>query len=317
MNSAEYVGNLIKSLKEQGNVLSEVAWKAALACVGWPYVFGARGQYCTPANRRARYSDAHPTIKSKCKNFDGSDMTGCAGCKWYPNSKYTRIYDCRGFTYWILKQVYGWELEGAGCTSQWNKASNWKAKGEISDGIPQGVIVCVFYFKKDSKGRRTTTVEHTGLYYNGETVECSNGVQHSKSLNKKWEVWGLPACVEAEGEIAPVPVPSVPEEPKDEYPTLRKGSKGDWVKILQNKLMMRGFALPRFGADGDFGSETLTAVKAFQMANGLTEDGVVGRLTWEKLNAEQKEPLYSVTVSNVPKAIAEEIVQKYGGVITQ
>ena len=68
MNSAEYVGNLITELKDKGNVLSDVAWEAALACVGWAYVYGARGEYCTPANRRARYSADHQTIKTKCKN---------------------------------------------------------------------------------------------------------------------------------------------------------------------------------------------------------------------------------------------------------
>ena len=111
MNSAEYVDQLISDLKEKGFVLSDVAWEAALACVGWPYVFGARWQYCTPANRRARYSDDHPTIKTKCKNFDGTGS--CSGCQWYPKGKKVRINDCRGFTYGILYAVYGWKLIGA------------------------------------------------------------------------------------------------------------------------------------------------------------------------------------------------------------
>lgn len=313
MNSAQDVSKLIEQLKVSSSTMSEAAWKAAIACVGWPYVFGGRGQYCTPANRRARDYTAHPTIKTACKNFDGTG--NCSGCKWYPGGLLTRFFDCRGFTYWILKQIYGWELIGAGCTSQWDRASNWKAKGEVKDGIPQGVIVCLFYYKKDSKGKRTQTLEHTGFYYNGQTVECSNGVQQSKTLNKKWEVWGIPACVESE-EVEPMPSNPV-EEPVTKYPTLRKGDKGDWVAILQQKLIFNGYSLPHYGIDGDFGSETEKAVKQFQKDNGLKADGIVGEKTWEALNTSKDEAKYTVTVQHIIKKVADEIVGKYGGSIVQ
>jgi peptidoglycan hydrolase-like protein with peptidoglycan-binding domain len=35
--------------------------------------------------------------------------------------------------------------------------------------------------------------------------------------------------------------------------------------------------------DGYFGTKTLTAVRQYQKANGLTVDGIVGKKTWEKL----------------------------------
>ena len=198
MNSAEYVDKLTAQLKAEGKPLQDVAWSTALACVGWAYVFGARGQYCTPANRRARYSDAPPTIKTACKNDNGSSSAGCKGCKWYPGEKYTRFFDCRGFTYWVLKSVYGWELVGAGATSQWNTAANWKAKGEIA-AMPKDTLCCLFV-KKGSK------MEHTGFGLNNETIECSSGVQHFTTRNKKWTHWGVPACVE--GGVTPVPEPT-------------------------------------------------------------------------------------------------------------
>ena len=317
MNSAYEVTTLIDGLKTQGCVLSDIAWQAALACVGWAYVFGARGQYCTPANRRARYSDKHPTIKTACKNYNGSNSDGCKGCKWYPHEAYTRFFDCRGFTYWILKQVYGFELMGGGCTSQWNTESNWKAKGEIKDGLPKDTLCCLFYYKKDSKGNRTTTLEHTGFYLNGQTIECSNGVQHKTKLDKKWEVWAIPVCVESE--VIPMPtVPSEPAKKDDELPTLRKGSKGEYVKILQQKLVDLGYNIGKSGVDGDFGSATLAAVKAFQKDRGLKVDGVVGEKTWEALNGSSAKPqqLYTVITKGLTKAVADEIVSKYGGTIT-
>lgn len=199
MNSAEDVSKLIQDLKAKGTDLESVAWQAARACVNWAYVFGARGQYCTPANRRARYSAAHPTIKTKCKNYNGSGSDGCKGCLWYPNEKLTRFFDCRGFTYWILDVVYGWELMGDGATSQWNKESNWKAKGTI-DTMPKDTLCCLFV-KKDNK------MSHTGFGLNDETVECSSGVEYYAKRKAKWTHWGMPACID---KAAPEPEP-VPE----------------------------------------------------------------------------------------------------------
>lgn len=56
---------------------------------------------------------------------------------------------------------------------------------------------------------------------------------------------------------------------------LRKGSCGEYVKKLQRALNLI--------EDGKFGSLTEEAVKAFQKANGLKPDGIVGEKTWEKL----------------------------------
>ena len=60
------------------------------------------------------------------------------------------------------------------------------------------------------------------------------------------------------------------------FSALRKGDRGESVKTLQKALTAKGFALPKYGADGDFGSETENAVKAFQRAEKLTVDGIAG-----------------------------------------
>lgn len=56
---------------------------------------------------------------------------------------------------------------------------------------------------------------------------------------------------------------------------LRRGCKGEDVKELQRDLMKMGYALPKYGADGDFGSETEKAVREFQVTHNLTPDGVM------------------------------------------
>lgn len=64
---------------------------------------------------------------------------------------------------------------------------------------------------------------------------------------------------------------------------LSKGSKGNAVKALQILLIGYGYSCGKCGVDGDFGGDTLSAVKKYQSANGLTADGVVGTKTWAKL----------------------------------
>ena len=64
--------------------------------------------------------------------------------------------------------------------------------------------------------------------------------------------------------------------------TLQKGDSGPLVVALQKDLLKLGHELPQWGADGDFGDETVAAVKAFQQSAGSTGkkvDGVVGPKT--------------------------------------
>ena len=62
---------------------------------------------------------------------------------------------------------------------------------------------------------------------------------------------------------------------------LRRGSKGHEVVVLQALLnMFQGSVL---NPDGDFGPLTESAVIAFQMAQNLEVDGIVGQNTWSKL----------------------------------
>ena len=311
MNTAAQVDQIVNDLKAEGVNLASVAWQTAVACTGWAYVFGAAGEYCDADNRRAyvaRKGAEHPTIKTACQIMMGK-KSDCSGCKFYPGGR-TRFFDCRGFTRWVLKKVYGWTLQGGGCTSQWNTASNWKAKGKISDGIPKDTLVCLFY----SKDNKEKTWEHTGFGLNNETVECSVGVQYFKTRNKKWTHWAVPACVE--GDVGPVPVPPVPPVPETK-PTLRRGSKGEWVTVLQTKLVSRGYDIGSAGIDGNYGRGTEAAVKAFQHDMGLTADGIGGPKTWEALE-NTTVTLYSVMIPHVSKSKAEQLCSEYiGAVMTE
>lgn len=62
---------------------------------------------------------------------------------------------------------------------------------------------------------------------------------------------------------------------------LRNGSRGELVTEIQQRLKSWGYY--NGSADGVFGSQTETAVRSFQRANGLTVDGIVGPGTYAAL----------------------------------
>lgn len=57
---------------------------------------------------------------------------------------------------------------------------------------------------------------------------------------------------------------------------LRKGDEGEAVKLLQEYLLKLGYDLGEKGTDGDFGSKTEDALKAFQTDMNLNTDGEFG-----------------------------------------
>ena len=309
MNTATVVDNYIRNWKAAGITGAELVVAIARACMGWPYVFGARGQYCTPSNRRARIRSDHPTIYTKCQVLTGP-KTSCTGCKYHPGGT-TRFFDCRGFTYWVFLQL-GYKIAGAGATSQYNDNTNWSEKGLIAN-MPRDVVCIVF---KDVKG----TKEHTGIHIgNGQIIHCSNGVQTGKITDKGWThyalVNGFDGKLKADG--VPVEMPGTSgsttgntdsktgsdasgkttdssgtagtsnsvEDRRNSLPTVRRGSNGDAVVLCQQALMAAGYSVGPDGADGVFGKNTLMAVRDFQMDAGLTIDGIVGPRTWYAMQA--------------------------------
>jgi len=66
---------------------------------------------------------------------------------------------------------------------------------------------------------------------------------------------------------------------------LRRGDRGAAVLALQKQLLALGCGLPKYGADGDFGSETEAALKKLQAKLGLEPDGVFGEATRSALDA--------------------------------
>lgn len=76
------------------------------------------------------------------------------------------------------------------------------------------------------------------------------------------------------------------EEKKEENNTfLKLGDNSTLVKQMQEKLIKLGYFVGTAGADGDFGQNTLKALKYFQSNHGLTADGYYGPLAKQKLES--------------------------------
>ena len=67
---------------------------------------------------------------------------------------------------------------------------------------------------------------------------------------------------------------------KSKCPNIKEGAKGNITWLIQAMLKCRGYSL---SVDGIFGPDTKAKVKAFQKAHSLSQDGIVGKNTFEKL----------------------------------
>ncbi len=104
----------------------------------------------------------------------------------------------------------------------------------------------------------------------------SDGVVGRTTWNKLYEVYNDIANKLLSSSLRPGEYPGV----------LRNGSSGTAVRELQFYFyLMSAYesSIPSVSIDGQFGSATEAAVRAYQRFAGLTVDGVVGRTTWNSL----------------------------------
>lgn len=146
----------------------------------------------------------------------------------------------------------------------------------------------MFYDWDDSgKGDNTGYSDHVGVVeqISGDTVTVIEGNYNNSCKRRALKIngryirgYGVPKYEE-------VPAPVVANV-SISLPILRKGSKGNSVKALQALLNGYGFTDANEKAlalDGNFGTATLYALKAYQTAKGLEVDGYCGVSTWTSL----------------------------------
>lgn len=249
---------------------------------GWGYIWGTAGVMWTQAKQNA--ATREQTVKY--------------GSRWIGHM----VADCSGLFSWAFRQLGGYMYHGS--DTMYRKYCT--EKGQL-DGQDLQPGTAVFVYKKADNN-----FSHVGLYVgNGIVIEAAStakGVVTSKVTDSKWTNWGWLKGVDG-GDI---PVPPEPVKP-----TLKRGSKGEYVTLAQTELINKGYSCGSFGADGQFGAATEAAVKRFQKDNGLTADGIIGPKTWAALDSTEPVPMYTVTILHLNKSAADALAAQYTGAIVK
>lgn len=195
-----------------------------------------------------------------------------------------RVFDCQGMADGYLTEMTGQTVN----VRARNNYAEWcsiKGTGMIPEErrVPGAAV-----FKRDNY------VHHVGFlaepvdadkpqgdWYVIEAKGVMYGVVKTRLLSGGWNCWGwMDKWFDYE----------FPEEPVwPQRRVLRRGMTGADVTSLQNDLIALGYSCGKWGADGEFGQATESAVKAFQYESQLDVDGVVGAMTWEALDVELAE----------------------------
>ena len=295
----------------------QLAAKLASDQEGAAYVFGTTGQMCT-VNLRERQMSIKPAyadkIEHNCPALRGGSCS--SSCKY----KGRRAFDCRGLTYWILKQA-GLKISSVGATTQWNTDS-WASKGRI-DNMPRDQPVILF---KQDDGN-AAVMAHTGFGLgDGQAVDArghASGVKLAEIDSYPWTHWAIPY-----GADDPAQDPDMEDDGEGQgttRPLLRKGASGEDVRYLQTVLIACGYSLPKYGADGSYGAESIAAVMQYQRDHGLDPDGIVGPLTWAKIERalvgdqekpEDKPATYTVTIPGLSFDAAQLLLDMYENAVS-
>lgn len=107
------------------------------------------------------------------------------------------------------------------------------------------------------------------------------GCVKTKLSARGWNRWGLMSKYFDYSEAGQGDMPDYEFGHRE----LSNGDTGADVKALQEALISLGYSCGKWGADGEFGPATKSAVIAFQTANNLVGDGIVGDKTASAINA--------------------------------
>lgn len=259
-----------------------------LRMVGHPYWYGTCGYKATSSllSRKAKQYPSH--YGSSRTNRYKQDIAnrevvcdcigGAKGYAWTGGGQ--AMLDAIG-TDKSIPSTYG----SHGCP---DKGANSMFSYAKSKGCAWGTISTL----PEVPGLAMTKDGHVGYYIgNGWAVEWEGfayGCVKTQVSKRPWTHWYALPFIDYGEAIKTAPV-RVPDTAATEYTlgsrSLENGSKGTDVKTLQELLLQLGFNLPKYGADGSFGSETATAVKAFQSKAGIKADGIYGGETHAALMA--------------------------------
>lgn len=257
----------------------------------WGYIWGKTHEMWSDAKQAAYVRDYAGDEKRKLSCEYGGKWAG----HW--------VTDCSGLVKYWVEKLGGSMYHGSNTMYlKWCTSKGELKNGRRTDGLPLKPGTAVFCYNG-------TKYSHVGLYVgDGWVIEAAGskqGVIRSKVTDSKWDAWGELKGVDYSGSSGNSPAP----DPAPQRPTIRRGSRGDAVRDLQERLISLGYDVGASGIDGIFGQATEAAVRAYQAASGLAVDGIVGPRTWAALEANPTEKTYTVIISGVSKNTAMELLR--------
>ena len=192
-------------------------------------------------------------------------------------ANYVYMDEFRKYKMGNVNEGDGWLFRGRGLkqlTGRHNYTKFGESVGmtaeEAADYVatPKGAIESACWFWDTNNLNNiadTDDVKRMTKKINGGTIGLED---RQRRYKKAMEVLGMSAdLMEVEEDDV--------DDIIDDIGVLRKGSRGEGVKIMQEALGIT--------ADGAFGPGTERALKEWQAANGLVADGVAGPATFAKL----------------------------------
>jgi len=133
----------------------------------------------------------------------------------------------------------------------------------------------------DEEGIAVRMAGHVGIYVGGGEVAEWRGFAYgcviTRLKDRPWLHWYRLPWTEY---TAPGEKPSaMPGGMLLGSRLLKKGCTGEDVRALQQELLALGYPMEKYGADGEYGSETAAAVRLLQKAGRIRQDGQYGRHT--------------------------------------
>ena len=156
----------------------------------------------------------------------------------------------------------------------------------------QQVLIDLGYLTGEPDGNYGMATERAVRAFQRNNGLQEDGIAGSETLNRLYSIDAVPASAAAEDSKSAGTQNSKGTEKgktgtetaaETDDGTLKKGSKGEAVRKLQEMLIRLGYLTGK--ADGNFGAKTYEALIAFQRANKLTPDGVAGSKTMKKLES--------------------------------
>lgn len=172
----------------------------------------------------------------------------------------------------------------------WNKGNAGNAELAAADSMYKGDK----YTLIDSKGNKYSNMTYNSsndTWSNGKVTISGSDISGADIVNN---------TITTKKDLSQKSTPTIPTPtptPAETYPygkasetsgNIKQGAKGNAVKAIQYALNKLGYGNSGTSSvDGIFGSNTAKAVRAFQKAMGIKQDGIVGKNTRKKFKAKK------------------------------